>query len=123
MKALYPLLLFAVVFLGSCRKDNDMDGFSPAIAKQEGVLRIECNKCVVNYKVNFKKYSVKIDKGSNDIAFFYSRDFNLITEVVSKEEQKIRVLVMDSFGRVVSNQLKKWNEGESHTQTFLINIK
>lgn len=123
MRALYPLLLFAVVFLGSCKKDNSLEESIPVIVKQEGVLRVECANCVVNYKIDFKKYSVKIDKGSNDIAFYYSSNFNLVAEVVSKEEQKIRVLVIDAFGRVVSNQLKNWNEGESSLQTFVINIK
>lgn len=121
MRVLYPLLLF-IVFLGSCKKDNSLDG-SPEIVKQGGVIRVECNSCVLSYKINFKQHNIKIEKGSNDVSFLYSSDFSLITEVVSKEEQKIRVLVLDALGRVVSNELKSWNEGERQTQTFLIKIK
>ncbi len=123
MKAIYPLLLFIVVALSSCKKDNSLDSLSQVILKREGLLRVECNKCEVNYQINNKEYSVGIDKGSNDMAFYYSGDVDLKTEVVSKEDQKIRVLVMDSFGRIVSNELNKWTEGESRKQTFVINIK
>ncbi|WP_316839599.1 hypothetical protein [Pedobacter gandavensis] len=109
--------------LSSCKKDNSLDSLSQVILKREGLLRVECNKCEVNYQINNKEYSVGIDKGSNDMAFYYSGDVDLKTEVVSKEDQKIRVLVMDSFGRIVSNELNKWTEGESRKQTFVINIK
>ncbi|MCX2449878.1 hypothetical protein OQX61_01225 [Pedobacter sp. PLR] len=122
MRALYPLLLFVVVLLGSCKKEA-LDSDAPEVLKNAGLLRVECNKCVINYQVNNKDYQVRIDRGSNDIAFFYADGFNLITKVLSKEEQKIRLLVMDSFGRVVSNELKDWTEGESRTQTFVIKIK
>lgn len=123
MRILYSLLLFVILFLGSCKKDNSLDSSSTESLKQEGLLRIECNKCTVSYRVNNKDYKVRVDRGSDDIAFYYADNFNLITEVVSKEEQKIRVLVMDSFGRVVSNELKNWTEGESRRQTFVIKIK
>lgn len=124
MRVLSPLLLLVMAaFLGSCKKDNSLDSLSHVILKREGLLRVECSKCEVKYQVNSKDYSVGIDQGSNDIAFYYSSDFDLVTEVVSKEEQKIRVLVMDSFGRIVSNELNKWSAGERRKKTFEINIK
>jgi competence protein ComGF len=116
-------LLFILVFLSSCKKDTSLDNLSNVILKREGLLRVECNDCEINYQVNSKAYNVDIDKGSNDIAFFYSGDFDLKTEVVSKANQKIRLLVMDSFGRVISNELNTWSAGEVRKQTFMINVK
>ena len=123
MKIQYTLFLFILVFLSSCKKDTSLDNLSNVILKREGLLRVECNDCEVNYQVNSKAYNVEIDKGSNDIAFFYSGDFDLKTEVVSKANQKIRLLVMDSFGRVISNELNTWSAGEVRKQTFMINVK
>jgi competence protein ComGF len=123
MKIQYTLLLFILVFLSSCKKDTSLDNLSNVILKREGLLRVECNDCEINYQVNSKAYNVDIDKGSNDIAFFYSGDFDLKTEVVSKANQKIRLLVMDSFGRVISNELNTWSAGEVRKQTFMINVK
>jgi len=123
MKIQYTLFLFILVFLSSCKKDTSLDNLSNVILKREGLLRVECNDCEVNYQVNSKAYNVEIDKGSNDIAFFYSGDFDLKTEVVSKANQKIRLLVMDSFGRVISNELNTWSAGEVRKQTFIINVK
>ncbi|RQO69634.1 hypothetical protein DBR43_16310 [Pedobacter sp. KBW06] len=123
MKIQYTLLLFILVFLSSCKKDTSLDNLSNVILKREGLLRVECSDCEVNYQVYSKAYNVEIDKGSNDIAFFYSGDFDLKTEVVSKANQKIRLLVIDSFGRVISNELNTWAEGEVRKQTFMINVK
>lgn len=123
MRAFYPFLLVFAVLLAGCKKNNDLDSLSHVILKREGLLRVECNKCEVNYQVNSKDYQVGIDQGSNDMAFFYAGDVNLVTEVVSKESQQIRVLVMDSFGRVVANELNEWSAGERRKKTFLINIK
>ncbi|MBC8986455.1 hypothetical protein H9X96_11765 [Pedobacter sp. N36a] len=124
MRVLSPLLLLvAIAFLGSCKKDNSLDSLDHVILKREGLLRVECSKCEVTYQVNNKDFKVGIDEGSNDMPFFYSGDFALVTEVLSKEEQKIRVLVVDSFGRVVSNELNKWSAGERRRKTFEINIK
>lgn len=123
MKIQYTLLLFILVFLSSCKKDTSLDNLSNVILKREGLLRVECHDCEINYQVNSKAYNVEIDKGSNDIAFFYSGDFDLKTEVVSKANQKIRLLVMDSFGRVISNELNTWSAGEVRKQTFMINVK
>ncbi|WP_316820126.1 hypothetical protein [Pedobacter gandavensis] len=123
MRVLYSLLLFVVVFLSSCKKDNSLDSSSDESLRKEGLLRVECNKCVINYQVKGKNYKVRVDRGSDDIAFYYVDNFSLFTEVESKEQQKIRVLVMDAFGRVVGNELKDWTEGEIRQQTFLIKIK
>lgn len=124
MRILSPLLLIVMVaFLSSCKKDNSLDSLDHVILKREGLLRVECSNCEVSYQVNSKDFKVGIDQGSNDMAFYYSGDFALVTEVLSKEEQKIRVLVVDSFGRVVSNELNKWSAGERRKKTFEINIK
>lgn len=99
-----------------------MDNLSNVILKREGLLRIECKNCELNYQVNDKDYKVAVEGGSNDVTFSYSGDFGLKTQLVSKEDQPIRLLVMDAFGRVVSNELNNWSKGEVRNRTFNINI-
>lgn len=123
MRIQYLLLLVVLTSLYSCKKDASFDNLSNVILKREGLLRVECENCEINYEVNSKAYNVGIDKGSNDIPFFYSGDFDLKTEVLSKEEQKIRLLVIDSFGRIVCNELNDLKAGEVSKKTFVINIK
>lgn len=123
MKTHYLLLLLAVLSFSSCKKDGQLDNLSNVILKREGLLRVECNKCEINYQVYNKEYKVGIDSGSNDISFFYSGDFDLKTQLVSKENQKIRLVVIDAFGRVISNELNSWAQGEVRAKTFVINIK
>lgn len=123
MRIQYTLLLFLLVSLFSCKKDTPMDNLSNVILKREGLLRVECNDCEVNYQVYTKEFNVGIDKGSNDISFFYAGDFDLKTEVLSKKQQKIRLVVIDSFGRIVSNELNDWNAGETRKRTFEISVK
>lgn len=123
MKVFYPLLIVVAACLGGCKKNSDLNSLDQVVLKREGLLRVECNNCEVNYRVNNRDYRVGIDQGSNDMPFYYSGEVNLITEVVSKESQNIRLLVMDSFGRVVANELNEWSAGESRKKTFLINIK
>jgi len=77
----------------------------------------------VNYHINNKDFNVSVSNGSNDIPFYYTSDFKLKTEVVSNEDQNIRVLVIDSFGRVVSNELNTRGKGEVSKMEFAIKTK
>lgn len=92
------------------------------VINREGILRVECTNCEVNYHVNNKDFSISINE-SNDIPFYYAADFNLKTEVVSKEDQNIRVLVIDSFGRVVSNDLSSKLKDEVSKMEFAITTR
>ncbi|WP_214226813.1 hypothetical protein [Pedobacter sp. B4-66] len=118
MRVHISLLLFIIISLSSCSKDS---GFSnpEVVVSKEGLLRVECANCEVNYRINNKDFSVSVNE-SNDIPFYYTGDFNLKTEVVSKEEQNIRILVIDSFGRVVSNELSSKLKGEVSKKEFAI---
>nr|WP_068892553.1 hypothetical protein [Pedobacter panaciterrae] len=116
--------LFAIIFLSlsSCTKNSTFSNPEVVVSK-EGILRIECEKCDVNYHINNKDFNVSVVNGSNDIPFYYTSDFNLKTEVVSKEEQNIRVLVIDSFGRIVSNELSARVKGEVSKMEYAIKTR
>jgi len=123
MKTIYTLLLLAVVCFSSCKKDSSYDNLSNAILKKEGVLRVECNNCEIKYNVQSKDFATNVKEGSNDIAFYYSSDFDLKTQLISKETQNIRLMVIDSYGRIVSNELSNCTAGEVRVKSFNINIK
>jgi len=122
MKLYITLLAFIFISLSSCTKNSTFSN-PEIIVSQEGVLRIECENCDVNYHINNKDFNVSALTGSNDIPFYYTSDSKLKTEVVSKEEQNIRVLVIDSFGRVVSNELSTREKGEISKMEFAIKTK
>nr|WP_294877363.1 hypothetical protein [uncultured Pedobacter sp.] len=122
MKLYIGLLALIFISLSSCTKNSTFSNPEIAISK-EGILRIECENCDVNYHINNKDFNVSVSDGSNDIPFYYTSDFKLKTEVVSKADQNIRVLVIDSFGRIVSNELSTREKGEISKMEFAIKIK
>lgn len=99
------------------------DDLSDVILYNKGILRVECNDCQLNYSVLSKDFNVNIKEGSQDIPFFYISDFKLKTQVKSLENQGIRLLIIDSSGRVVSNELSECSEGEVRQGSFQINAK
>lgn len=117
----YAVLAVIFILLNSCSKDTSFNELD-IIATDEGLLRIECNNCEVNYSVNKKEFNVHVN-GSNDIPFYYSGDFDLKTKVISKEDQNIRIMVVDSYGRIVSNELNKCKEGQISKNNFAIKSK
>lgn len=112
-----------MLFFVSCKKQDFTDDLSGVVMNNKGILRVECNDCEVNYSVQKKAYNVNIKNGSEDIPFFYVSDFNLKTQVKSLEAQGIRLVVIDSFGRVVSNELNTCLQGEVREGSFRINAK
>lgn len=100
-----------------------MDEFSDVVNNKEGVLRVECNNCSINYTVAQKVYNADVKDGSEDLRFTYLSDFKLQTKVASNEDQNIRVMVIDSEGRVVSNELKSWSAGETQSGSFMIKTR
>lgn len=117
------LLILLTLSFTSCRKESLTDDLSGVVFNNKGVLRVECSDCQLNYSVQGKDYNVDIKNGSEDISFFYLSDFNLITQVKSLEAQGIRLMIIDSFGRVVSNELNTCLEGEIRKGSFRINAK
>ncbi|HWW37651.1 hypothetical protein [Pedobacter sp.] len=116
------LLLFTLVFcLFSCKKNGLNDPLSEVVFNKEGVLRVECNQCVINYTIYDQKYQANIDSGSKDLSFSYLDDAQLKTQLLSKEDQKVRMVIIDASGRIISNELKDLNQGQIQENTF--NIK
>lgn len=66
---------------------------------------------------------MSVKDGSEDIPFFYVTDFELKTQVKSLEDQGIRLMVIDSYGRVISNELNSCVQGEVREGSFRINAK
>lgn len=117
------LLILLILSFTSCKKESLTNDLSGVVLNNKGVLRLECSDCQLNYSVQGKDYSVTIKNGSEDISFFYLTDFNLTTQVKSLEAQGIRLMIIDSFGRVVSNELSTCLEGEIRKGSFRINAK
>jgi hypothetical protein len=123
MKISTPLLILLILSFCSCKKEALTDDLSNVVLNNKGILRVECSDCQVSYSVQNKDYNVDIKDGSQDIPFFYVTDFNLKTQVKSLEAQGIRLMVIDSYGRVVSNELNSCVKGEVREGSFKINAK
>ena len=123
MKISTPLLILLILSFCSCKKEALTDDLSNVVLNNKGILRVECSDCQVSYSVQNKDYNVDIKDGSQDIPFFYVTDFNLKTQVKSLEAQGIRLMVIDSYGRVVSNELNSCIKGEVREGSFKINAK
>ncbi|MGY0041361.1 hypothetical protein [Pedobacter sp. NJ-S-72] len=76
----------------------------------------------MNYTVLHDNYAVDI-KNSEDVKFSYVSDFELKTTINSTKQQTIRLLVIDSYGRTVSNQLTSIDPGAPKTDSFKIKIQ
>lgn len=119
----YSLLLFCLLSLFSCKKDSSFDNIPDTAIKDEGVLRVECSDCKINYVVENKTFNTSIKDGSNDIPFFYVAAFNLKTKLVSNVAQNIRLMILDSNGSIVSNELISCKKGEVVENTFAVGSK
>jgi len=117
------LLILLILSFSSCKKESLTNDLSDVVLNNKGILRVECNDCQVSYSVQNKDYNVSIKDGSEDIAFFYVTDFNLKTQVKSLENQGIRLMIIDSYGRVVSNELSSFLQGQVREGSFRINAK
>ncbi|RAJ37140.1 hypothetical protein [Pedobacter cryoconitis] len=106
----------------SCKKDSGLDPLSNVLFAKDGVIRVECADCTLNYTVINDKYAVGI-KNSEDVKFSYVSDFELKTTIQSPKKQLIRLIVMDSYGRTVSNELTAIDAGEPKTDSFKIKIQ
>nr|WP_121273070.1 hypothetical protein [Pedobacter schmidteae] len=117
------LLILLIFSFSSCKKESLTNDLSNVVLNNKGILRVECNDCQISYSVQNKEYNVSVKDGSEDIPFFYVTDFNLKTQLKSLENQGIRLVVIDSYGRVVSNELSSCLQGEVRVGSFRINAK
>lgn len=117
------LLILLILSFSSCKKESLTDDLSNVVFSNKGILRVECNDCQISYSVQDKDFNVSVKDGSEDIPFFYVTDFNLKTQLKSLEDQGIRLMIIDSYGRVVSNELSSCLQGEIRKGSFRINTK
>lgn len=117
------LLILLIFSFSSCKKESLTNDLSNVVLNNKGILRVECNDCQISYSVQNKEYNVSVKDGSEDIPFFYVTDFYLKTQLKSLENQGIRLVVIDSYGRVVSNELSSCLQGEVREGSFRINAK
>lgn len=118
---LFSTLCLALLFT-SCKKETGLDPLSNVVFSKDGVIRVECADCKLEYTVLDNNYAVNV-KNSEDVKFTYVSDFELRTNINSNTKQDIRLAVIDSYGRIVSNQLTSFNPGELKTSTFKIKLK
>ena len=123
MKISTTLLVLLVLSFCSCKKQSMTDDLSNVVLNNKGILRVECADCQVSYSVQNKDYNLSITNGSEDIPFFYATDFNLKTEIKAMEAQGIRLMVIDSYGYVVTNKLNDLREGEIRQESFMVKAK
>jgi len=117
-KITFLIFCLSLLFTG-CKKDSGLDPLSNVIFTKNGVIRVECTDCLLNYTVLKDNYTVDV-KNSEDISFFYLSDFELKTIINSNKKQNIRLAVFDAYGRMVSNHLSAFDAGDNKAETFRI---
>jgi hypothetical protein len=112
------LLLSCNLLLFSCKKGSPVDDMTDVIVINEGLLRVECGECEIKYTINKKEFKETIKDGNVDLSFSYQRGYNLQTQIISKKEQSIRLLVLNAQGHVISNELTPCSSGEIRNSSF-----
>lgn len=120
-KIIFTFFCLSLAFT-SCKKDSGLDPLSNVLFAKDGVIRVECADCMLNYTVINDQYKVGI-KNSEDVKFSYVSDFELKTTIQSPKKQMIRLIVIDSYGRTVSNELTAIDAGAPKTDSFKIKIQ
>ncbi|MBB5634619.1 hypothetical protein HDF26_002708 [Pedobacter cryoconitis] len=115
------IFCLCLLFTG-CKKDSGYDSLSNVVFSKDGVIRVECSDCLLKYTVLQDNYAVDV-KNSSDIKFSYVSDFELKTTINSAKPQTIRLVVIDSYGRLISNQLTAIDPGAPKTDSFKIKIQ
>lgn len=114
-------LFFLIILLASCKKDAALDPLAYVIFPKNGIIRVECADCSLNYTVLNTNYTVQV-KNSQDITFSYISDFELKTTIDTQKKQVVRLTVFDSYGRIITNELQTLNPGDNKTDYFKIKI-
>lgn len=116
-------LLFTLVFLFSnCKKDPEIDPLGYVILPKQGIIRIECAACSLNYIILNTDYTIEV-KNSQDISFSYISNFELKTTINSPKKQSVRLTIFDAYGRIISNELNRLDAGDRQTDSFKIKLE
>jgi hypothetical protein len=110
----------SLLFVG-CKKSSELDPLSNVIFSKDGLIRVECADCSLNYSVLNHNFDVPV-KNSTDIKFSYVSDFELKTSISANKKQNIRLVVFDAYGRIISNELTAVDQGVSKIDKFNIKI-
>lgn len=116
----FLIFCFSIFFVG-CKKSSELDPLSNVVFSKNGMIRVECADCSLNYSVLKDSYAVAV-KNSTDIKFTYVSDFELKTTISSNKKQNIRLAVFDAYGRMISNELTSYDQGDFKIGTFNIKI-
>lgn len=116
----FLIFCLSLLFVG-CKKSSELDPLSNVVFSKNGVIRIECADCSLNYSVLKDTYAVAV-KNSTDIKFTYVSDFELTTTISSNKKQNIRLAVFDAYGRMISNELTAYDQGDFKIDKFTIKI-
>lgn len=119
MKILFPILL-SCLFLSllSCKKEAAKPDITETVMINEGLLRIECSDCDIKYVINKKQFTETVKDGNADLSFSYQVGYNLSTQIISKKDQNIRLLILNSQGQIISNELVSFLNGEVRNDNF-----
>ena len=115
------LIFYLSIFFVGCKKSSELDPLSNVVFSKNGMIRVECADCSLNYSVLKDSYAVAV-KNSTDIKFTYVSDFELKTTISSNKKQNIRLAVFDAYGRMISNELTSYDQGDFKIGTFNIKI-
>lgn len=116
----YLIFCLSLLFVG-CKKSSELDPLANVVFSKNGMIRVECADCSLNYSVLKDNYAVAV-KSSTDIKFTYVSDFELKTTISSNKKQNIRLAVFDAYGRMISNELTSYDQGDFKIGTFNIKI-
>jgi len=120
-RTLFLIFCLSLILMG-CKKESALDPLSNVLFSKAGIIRVECADCVLNYTVLKDNYAVDI-VNNEDVKFNYTSDFELKTTINAQKQQTIRLIVFDSYGRLISNELSTLDSGEIKTDSFKIQIK
>lgn len=121
MKIFIFCLLTSIAIMG-CKKESGLDPLSSVVFSKNGIIRVECADCHFNYTVLKDSQSFDITD-NQDIKFSYFSDIDLRTTINTKEQQVVRLVVFDAYGRIISNELSALEKGAYKINNFKISIK
>lgn len=98
-------------------------GINEAISINEGLLRVECSKCDIKYVINKKEFNETVKNGNADFSFNYEVGYDLSTQIISKKDQNIRMIILNSNGDIISNELLSYSKGEVRNGNFNLSIQ
>lgn len=87
------------------------------------IVRIECNDCQVEYRVNGKSAIRNIKDGNLEMGIKLHKKNKLRVILKAKADQYIRSVVIDPNGQVIFNKLEKYNKNKIYERQFTSGYK